>query len=755
MDRSMLLSDNDNKQIDSSLPSKELILDYIKNICGSQENYGDEIVTEYLVNVISSEIYENNGMLSKDKLFEMTELYLRHYFNVSSVSEAIDELYDSLGLKPEESTEGFCGVLKEIEPTKILNSDETEKELLHDPLLELDVRANGNFNKSTPIGESIKLQKALAKEKERQLRLLRQWQKQKLEVPVPVCQHPITCSRQKMKDIQIPNITIFIAGRALLNDASLSLSLKHRYGLIGRNGVGKSTLLTYIVRREIPGIPVDVSIACVEQELHFKEEDTVLESVLSIDTERLSLLEEEKLLTKVDSDNPDSTSQVQDDSDRLNKIYERLNEIDAYTAENRASVILVGLGFTQEALKQKVSRLSGGWRMRVALARAIYANPDVLLLDEPTNHLDILAVTWLENFLKGWDKTCVIVSHSRDFLNQVCTDIIHFCDHKLTNFKGNYDSFEEVRSIDLDIKRKKFEQQTAEKERIQRFIDRFRCNSSRASLVQSRIKYLERLPILDEIRKDPSVIFDFNVLDTSSSTSINSEKADKLSVSLIECCEVSFYYSQDSGKSVKHIVNDFSMSIGTDSKIAICGGNGSGKTTILRLIMGQLNPTKGMIRRDPKIRIGYFAQHHIDLLDLTLNSVQQLQAKYPNSDISDEKARNFLGRFGINGSLALEPLYVLSGGQKSRVAIAIMAYLNPHILILDEPTNHFDLDSIQALIVALNSFNGGVVIVSHDAHLISCVADSIWHIDHLNKTLKEFKDGDFEQYRRTIIKTYS
>ncbi|KAJ1606052.1 ABC transporter ATPase [Cryptosporidium canis] len=722
---------------------------HVEEACGSRLE--DKVVMDYLAKVIYAEIVENKGRMSRDRLFEMMGTFLEQYGDFEDVGSVVDEVYGQLDLEPEEPDE-LAGVLKAIEPTKILTSDAEAEKLKYDPLLDLDVGGSGNFNKSIPIGESIKLQKAAAKEKERQLRLLRQWEKQKLEVPVPACHHPIDRSRQKLTDIKIPNINIFIAGRALLSDASLSLSLKHKYGLIGRNGVGKSTLLTYIVRREVPGIPPDVSIACVEQELHYQPEETVLDAVLSIDTERISLLEEEKKLLARDED--DSTEQglsKEESSARLSQIYERLTEIDAYTAENRASVILVGLGFTQETIHQKVAQLSGGWKMRVALARAIYANPDLLLLDEPTNHLDILAVTWFENFLKDWDKTCVIVSHSRDFLNQVCSDIIHFNDHKLTYFKGNYDSFEEARSNELILKKKQLEQQTAERERIQKFIDKFRYNASRASLVQSRIKFIEKLPMLEEIQKDPTVVFDFNTMDASGSTGTGKSNEDF--VSLIECCDVSFYYSGEQSKTVKHIVHDFNMSVHSGSKIAICGGNGSGKTTILKLIMGQLSPTKGMIKRDPKIRIGYFAQHHIDSLDLTLNSIQQLQARYPGSDISDEKARNFLGRFGVTGSLALEPLYVLSGGQKSRVAIAIMAYLNPHILVLDEPTNHLDLDAIQALIVALNSFNGGVIIVSHDAHLISCATDSIWHIDHVNKTLREFKGGDFDMYRKTVIRS--
>ncbi|EEA08409.1 ABC transporter family protein [Cryptosporidium muris RN66] len=742
----------------SELPKVETIAQYIADVCGTRIE--DNLVINYIANIVYSEIQSTKGKLSWQNLEDMISLYLINYGDIENTKEIIDKLFEMLDLNQDDLDNKDDDIFRLVEPIKIDSAHcNNDQHLLYDPLLGVEKIRSGNFNTNTPIAESIKLQKAAAKQKEKQLRLLRQWEKQKLEIPVPVCHHPINRDRQKVTDINIPNITIFIAGRSLLNDASLKLSLKHKYGLIGRNGIGKSTLLTYIVRREIPNIPIDVSITCVEQELHFKENENVIECVLSIDVERSSLLKEEKeLLTLLNQNNLKDSQDNNPENDRLTWIYNRLTEIDAYRAENKASVILVGLGFTQEMQKQPISKLSGGWRMRVALARAIYANPDILLLDEPTNHLDILAVTWLEKFLKDWDKTCIIVSHSRDFLNQVCTDIIHFLDNNLKYYKGNYDTFEKTRSNELKLRMKQIEQQVTEKERIQRFIDRFRCNASRASQVQSRIKLLEKLPMLDEIQNDPNVVFNFNSMDSSYDNNIASKSDNKYDIiSLIECIDVGFVYKNKkdeiSNFANKHIVENFNMSIHNNSRIAICGANGSGKTTILRLIMGLLTPTTGIIKRDPKVRIGYFTQHHIESLDLTLNSVQQLQTKYPHSNINDEDARNFLAQFGINGMLALEPLYILSGGQKSRVAIAIMAYLNPHILILDEPTNHLDLDAIQALILALNSFNGGVIIVSHDSHLISCVADSIWHIDHYKKTLTEFKGGDFNLYKKKIIKS--
>eukprot|EP00918_Siedleckia_nematoides_P064008 GHVU01139237.1.p1 GENE.GHVU01139237.1~~GHVU01139237.1.p1 ORF type:complete len:497 (-),score=150.63 GHVU01139237.1:404-1894(-) len=460
-------------------------------------------------------------------------------------------------------------------------------------------------------------------------------------------------------------------------------------------------------------------------ELYFTDEESVLEAVLAVDSERTALLEEEARLQKKQHE------QTKADGVRLAHVYTRLEEIDASSAEAHASTVLSGLGFTEAMMRQSAMSLSGGWRMRVALARALFSDPDILLLDEPTNHLDLHAVAWLADRVKKSPKTYIIVSHARDFLNGVCTDIMLFHDKSLKYYRGDYDNFEATRAEQLRQQQKQFESQQAHMDHVQKFVDRFRYNASRAALVQSRIKALKKLPMLEAVASDPAVCFEF-------------AQPEKIPTPHIDAKEVCFKYNSSASE---WLLKDVNISLTMDSRVAICGLNGSGKSTLMKLMAGELDPQEGFVNRHNKLRIGYFTQHHVDTLDLTLNAVQQLQKSFPSADLGEEACRNYFGKFGISGLLALEPLYVLSGGQKSRVAIALMAFNTPHMLLLDEPTNHLDLEAAQALIAALAAYEGGVVIVSHDAHLISCVVDDVWHVDGRKHSCTQFK-GDFDVYKK-------
>jgi len=407
--------------------------------------------------------------------------------------------------------------------------------------------------------------------------------------------------------------------------------------------------------------------------------------------------------------------------------YSILEEIDAFSAEANASIILRGLGFSNEDLQRPTKDFSGGWRMRVALARALFANPDILLLDEPTNHLDLEAVMWLEDYLVDWPNTVIIVSHAREFLNVVCTDVYHYFENKLTYYKGNYDAFDTKRSETIIQRRKESENQKAKIEHVQKFIDRFRANAKRASMVQSRIKSLNRMELVEEIMNDPTCVFNFPT-------------PEQLNPPLLKIEDGSFGYEAD-----KPLIKGIEFGIDMDSRIAIVGSNGCGKTTLLNLLLGELELTDGQQSRNAKLRISMFTQHFIDQLDLKLSPLEQLMRDFPGN--TQEKIRGYLGSFGITGPMALRPHYLLSGGQKSRVAFAISAWKNPQIMILDEPTNHLDIDAVNALIIALNTYTGGVLIVSHDQHLIQSVCDEIWYIK--DKKLKKFH-GDFDEYRQFI-----
>jgi len=526
------------------------------------------------------------------------------------------------------------------------------------------------------------------------------------------------------RDIKVEKFGLSFGKLELITCSDLTIVYGRKYGLIGRNGMGKTTLLRHIADREI-AIPSNISVLHVEQEVH-GDDTTVVAAVLAADAEREKLLAEERKLLAMGDDDKEHTSQ------RLKAIYSRLDAIDAHSAEARASSILAGLGFTPELQTSPTKEFSGGWRMRIALARALFIQPDLLLLDEPTNHLDLFACLWLENYLINWDKTLVIVSHQRDFLNAVATDIIHLHSKKLEYYRGNYDAFEKVRNERLRQQQRTHDAQQVQKKHIQKFIDRFRYNAKRAKMAQSRIKKLERMEFVPEIISDPTV-------------NIRFAEPELLNPPILQFEDVAFGYSSD-----KLLLKGLSVGIDMESRVALVGANGVGKSTLLKLLSGELEPTTGRAIRHPKLRFARFSQHFVDQLDLTQSSLEYFLAKYPGTN--QQTARAHLGSFGLSGDLALRTINTLSGGQKCRVVFAIIAWPKPHVLLLDEPSNHLDIDTVDALCFALTEFKGGVLMVSHDGRLISSVCDDIWYFEENEegeRTVKSF-DGDFDDYKQKV-----
>nr|CAB3503490.1 unnamed protein product [Digitaria exilis] len=490
-------------------------------------------------------------------------------------------------------------------------------------------------------------------------------------------------------------------------------------GLVGRNGTGKTSFLRAMAMHAIDGIPKNCQILHVEQEVT-GDDTTALQCVLNADVERVQLLQEEAYLVQQQKDleieaefgqgSGKSKGDLDKDSisKRLEEIYKRLEFIDADAAEARAASILAGLSFTPEMQQKRTKQFSGGWRMRIALARALFIEPDLLLLDEPTNHLDLHAVLWLETYLLKWPKTFIVVSHAREFLNTVVTDILHLHGRKLHAYKGDYDTFERTREEHLKNQQKAFETNEKARSHMQAFIDKFRYNAKRASLVQSRIKALERMEHVDAVVSDPD--------------------------------DASFGYPGG-----PTLFKNLNFGIDLDSRISMVGPNGIGKSTILKLISGDLQPTSGTVFRSPKVRMAVFNQHHVDGLDLTVNPLLYMMRCYPG--VPEQKLRAHLGSFGVSGNLALQPMYTLSGGQKSRVAFAKITFKKPHIILLDEPSNHLDLDAVEALIQGLLVFQGGVLMVSHDEHLITGSVDELWVVSEGRVT--PFS-GTFKDYKKSL-----
>lgn len=547
-------------------------------------------------------------------------------------------------------------------------------------------------------------------------------------------------AQSKSKDIKIDGIDVSISGKRILTDTTLTLAYGRRYGLVGQNGIGKSTLLRALSRREV-SIPTHISILHVEQEIT-GDDTPALQAVLDADVWRKHLLAEQDKITRQLAELDAERSKMADtskDAGRLDHekdgldvtlgdIQAKLSEMESDKAESRAASILAGLGFSTERQQFATKTFSGGWRMRLALARALFCEPDLLLLDEPSNMLDVPSITFLSNYLQTYPSTVLVVSHDRAFLNEVATDIIHQHSERLDYYKGaNFDSFYATKEERRKTAKREYENQMAQRAHLQAFIDKFRYNAAKSSEAQSRIKKLEKMPVLDPPEAEYLVHFKF-------------PDVEKLSPPIIQMSNVAFGYTKE-----KPLLRNVDLDVQLDSRIGIVGPNGAGKTTVLKLLIGQLAPISGLISQNPRLRIGFFAQHHVDALDMNTSAVGFMQKTYPGK--TDEEYRRHLGAFGITGMTGLQRLELLSGGQKSRVAFACLSLTNPHILVLDEPSNHLDIEAMDALSTALQQFQGGVLMVSHDVTMLQNVCTSLWVCD--KGTVEKFP-GDVNAYKKKI-----
>ncbi|KAI8872091.1 P-loop containing nucleoside triphosphate hydrolase protein [Ramicandelaber brevisporus] len=540
-----------------------------------------------------------------------------------------------------------------------------------------------------------------------------------------------TSTRGKSKDVKLVNFDVSLPSKQILKDSSLHLITGRRHFLIGRNGVGKSTLLRALSRRELD-VPSHISILHVEQEM--RGDDTpALQSVLKADMWREYLLREEREINAKLALPDDDPSVTEDDrtqlSSRLMDIHAKLQDIDSDTAEARASTILYGLGFSQEQLQWPTKAFSGGWRMRLSLGRALFSKPDLLLLDEPTNMLDVPAVAFLEQYLlKAEGQTMLIVSHDRAFMDAVATDVIHQHSQQLFAYRGNFSQFNATREDRRKQLLREYEAQQMQVKHLQEFIAKWRYNANRAAQAQMKIKQLEKMVMIDPPEDDAVVTFKFTA-------------PDALSPPILRMSGVEFGYSPESPAILRSVEFDITM----DTRAGIIGANGAGKTTMLKLLTGVLEPRGGIVQRNPRLRVGYFTQHHVDQLDVNETAVGFMMSKFPGR--SDEEARRYLGSFGISGMTALQKIETLSGGQKSRVAFAVLAMQRPHVLVLDEVSNHLDVESMDALSRALETFEGAVVLVSHDEWLLQAVCKELWICG--GGTLSRF-DGTIREYK-TIV----
>ncbi|MBI0159303.1 MULTISPECIES: ATP-binding cassette domain-containing protein [unclassified Snodgrassella] len=516
--------------------------------------------------------------------------------------------------------------------------------------------------------------------------------------------------------IEIKNLSLQRGNKQLLNNASLTIYPGQRIGLIGKNGTGKSSLFALIegkISHDSGDIrlPKHWQLATVKQETPALD-IPALDYVLQGDSELQQL---QQLLQQAEDD---------DDGFKQAEYHARLDEIGAYSAPARAAKLLNGLGFSQQEQQQPVKSFSGGWRMRLNLAQALMCRTDLLLLDEPTNHLDLETVLWLEQHLAGLDTTQIIISHDRDFLNATTTQTVELTQQQLILYGGNYDFYQQERAQRLTQQQAAYLKQQAHIQHLQSFIDRFKAKATKAVQAQSRIKALARLERIAPAHLDSEFSFQF-------------AQPDHLPNPLLKLEHISLGYGD------KTVLHDIGLSVESGARYGLLGVNGSGKSTLIKAISGSLKPLSGQIIRAEKLKIGYFAQHQLETLRADQSPVWHIQQLSPA--VREQEIRNFLGSFAFIGDMALQPIAPFSGGEKARLALAMIVWQKPNLLLLDEPTNHLDLDMRHALTVALQTFKGALIVVSHDRSLLESTTDALIYLS--DGELKHF-DGDLSNYRQ-------
>ncbi len=519
--------------------------------------------------------------------------------------------------------------------------------------------------------------------------------------------------------INISQAQLIRGTKTLLDDANLTVYPGHKVGLVGANGTGKSTLLALILgqlqldKGEF-SLPAGWQIATVAQETPALEV-SALEYVLDGDTEFREL---EGQLNK---------AQDEDDGHKIALIHGKIDAIGGYAIKSRAGSLLAGLGFSEAEQSNPVKSFSGGWRMRLNLAQALLCRSDLLLLDEPTNHLDLDTMYWLEGWIKAYQGTLILISHDRDFIDGIVDEIVHVEHTKLNYYKGNYSSFERIRAERMAQQQVAYERQQKERAHMQTFVDRFRYKASKAKQAQSRLKALEKMANLLPSHADSPFHMAFREPEALPNPLVTMEK-------------VSIGYDD------KTILSEVELNLVPGARIGLLGRNGAGKSTLIKLLSGQLQPKTGRYQPNPGMNIGYFAQHQIEFLSLDDTPLQHMVRLAPNA--KELELRNFLGGFGFNGDMALAPVRPFSGGEKARLVLALLVWQRPNVLLLDEPTNHLDLEMRHALTMALQTFEGAMVIVSHDRHLLRLSCSDYYLVDQ--GAVKPFQ-GDLDDYHQWLL----